>query len=118
MGAAHRVLGNRGMVMRPSEIMMAYETHKADATKAFELFRAYCSEALPHVPGMSTVIRLAVRIASGRTIGEAAAREYVYRWHLAIKAGDQVTCGSCVVNERGERSDAVSIFGAPHCFGM
>jgi hypothetical protein len=67
---------------------------------------------------MDTAIRLAWSIACGRSIEEAAAREYVYRWQLAIKAGDQVTCGSMLVNERGERADAVSIFGTPHTIGM
>ena len=39
---------------------------------------------MPRVPGMDTVIRLAVRIDQGRTIDEAAAREYLYRWNLAL----------------------------------
>ena len=39
---------------------------------------------MPRVPGMDIVIRLAVRIDQGRTIAEAAAREYLYRWNLAL----------------------------------
>lgn len=104
--------------MRPSEIMAAYETHKAAAGDAFKLLRGWCLKPLPRVPGCDTPIRLAIRIHCGKTIEQAAAAEYVYRWYLAILPGDQVTGQSSCVNEFGQKADAVSIFGAPHCFGM
>jgi hypothetical protein len=55
------------------------------------------------------------------TIEEAAAKEYVYRWHLAIKDPDQVV-GSHFDGMRPRRYgggySSVSIFGAPHAIGM
>jgi len=42
---------------------------------------------------------------------EAAAREYLYRWHLAILAPDQ-----CIGHS--VRNPCVSIFGTPHTIGM
>lgn len=87
--------------------LTAYQTHRVDAEKALALFRSYCDFPIPRVPGMDTAIRLAWRIANGRTVEEAAAREYAYRFKLAIKAGDQI----------GGVSDA-SVFGAPCLFGM
>jgi hypothetical protein len=86
----------------------AYEAHQTEAREAYDLFVKYCGRKIGRVPGCDTVIRLAVRISQGRTVAEAAAREYVYRWSLAIKAPDQL-------NERG---DASSVFGAPHALGM
>lgn len=89
----------------------AYESHRDAAHDALALLRSYCPIPLPRVPGMDTVIRLAHRIACGATIEQAAAREYVYRWHLAVKPFDQVDCSNCI-------DPAVSIFGAPHPFGL
>ena len=74
------------------QALEAYEAHPK--TAAHEVF-LHLSQLLrgatrhPRVPGMDTVIRLAHRISRGHTVDEAAAREYVYRWHLAIKAPDQ-----------------------------
>ena len=48
------------------------------------------------VPGCDTAIRLAVRIEVGHSIEVAAAREYLYRWRLALQS---------------------PIFGAPHALG-
>lgn len=60
------------------------------------------------------------RHRSGATIEQAAAREYVYRWHLAIKAPDQ--CGATGLRHanarRGDRYACVPVFGAPHPIGM
>jgi len=46
---------------------------------------------------MDTVSRLAVRLSAGRTIEDAALREYLYRWRLA-----------CIS----------ATFGAPHMLGL
>ena len=93
------------------QFMRVYESHKTDAHAALALFRCYCNGTLPpRVPGMDTVIRLAWRLAHGRTIEQAAAREYVYRWQLAVKPFDQC--------EGAARNSACSIFGTPHTFGM
>ncbi len=46
---------------------------------------------------MDTVYRLALRLYYGRSVQDAAAREYLYRWHLALKS---------------------RVFGVPHTLGM
>lgn len=92
----------------------ALQRHGADAQAAFALHHSYCGGMLPaRVPGMDTVIRLAWRIECGRSVEEAAAREYLYRWSLAIKAPDQAMMphNSCV-------NPTVSIFGTPHTIGL
>lgn len=78
-------------------ILAAYERHKAAADSAFDMLAAWTREPLPRVPGCDTRIRLAVRIDSGRTVEAAAAREYCYRWALALQS---------------------PIFGVPHALGM
>jgi len=72
--------------------------YKAEAEQAKELFNSYCDHPMPRVPGMDTVLRLAIRIGLGKTVEEAAASEYAYRWKLA--------------------SDRWRAFGAPHALGM
>lgn len=63
-----------------------YRAHRAEAAQAFALYAAHCGGTAPaRVPGMCTDIRLANRIALGRTVEEAAAREYLYRWNLALR---------------------------------
>lgn len=98
----------------------AYEENQDEAEEAYKLFCDYCGGTPPpRVPGMDTRCRLAHRIAwRGLSIVEAAAREYVYRWGLAIKAPDQ--CGATGrIDQRDRRPQAcVSIFGAPHTIGL
>ncbi len=97
----------------------AWPVHKVDAIKARDLFDSWCSDTMRRrVPGMGTTERLAVRLYLGRTVEEAAAREYLYRWSLAIKAPDQ--CNATGTHDwRSSRPDAcVSIFGTPHTIGM
>lgn len=62
----------------------AYQKHRDAAHRAMILFREMCDYDVPRVPGMDTAIRLAWRIECGRTEQEAAAREFVYRFNLAI----------------------------------
>lgn len=95
----------------PETMRKAWQLHKEDARQAFALFDSYCADGMRRrVPGMGTTERLAVRIYSGRSVEEAAAREYLYRWNLAIKPFDQC--------EGMTRNPACSIFGAPHTLGM
>ena len=90
----------------------AYQQHKLAAHEAFDLFQDYCGGKVPpRVPGCDTVIRLALRIHHGKTIPEAAAREYLYRWQLAIKAPDQ-----CI--GAATRNPCCSVFGTPHTIGL
>ena len=71
--------------------------HNLSAMCAYDLFVRYCGSRPCRAPGMDTVWRLAIRIGDGRTVEEAAAREYCYRWALAIQS---------------------PIFGAPHTLGL
>lgn len=65
----------------------AMAAHQFDALRAYDEFVDMCGgRAPPRVPGMDTVIRLAIRIECGRSIEEAAGREYFYRWNLALKS--------------------------------
>lgn len=92
---------------------VAMSLHASDAERAYVAFVDHCGGiAPPRVPGMDTHTRLAIRIHGGRTIEEAAAREYLYRWSLAIKAPDQ-----CVGDFR-VRNPVCSVFGTPHPIGM
>lgn len=76
--------------MRESLVVIArraWAAHELDARCAFEEYAAMCGgHPPPRVPGMDTSIRLAIRIAVGRTISEAAGREYFYRWNLALRS--------------------------------
>lgn len=63
----------------------AYCNNKPAAHAALSIFQQFAPKA-NHIPGMDTAIRLAWRIACGRTEAEAAAREYLYRWRLALDA--------------------------------
>ena len=78
--------------------LKAYNQHREAAESAYATFVDHCQRRAPiRVPGMDTVIRLAWRIECGRSIEEAAAREYLYRWSLALNS---------------------PVFGVPHTLGM
>lgn len=72
----------------PEKIKAAWAKHETDARKAHALFKSHCADGCepPRVPGMDTVIRLAWRIECGCTPEEAAAKEYGYRWMLAVSS--------------------------------
>lgn len=95
-----------------NKYLAAHETHKAEARVAFALLNSYYAWPIPRVPGMDTVIRLSWRIKNGASVEEAAAKEYVYRWHLAVLPADQAVGDFNVINP------PVSIFGTPHTIGM
>ena len=65
-------------------INKAWRDHKIAANDAVLAFRDLCARRLPRVPGIDTVLRMAVRIEAGKSAEQAAAREYVYRWNLAL----------------------------------
>lgn len=82
----------------PSIARRAWGEHRDAICAAMELFRAYCgAEWDIGQPSTALALRLAVRVDAGRTPEEAAAREYLYCWKLALDA---------------------PIFGAPHALGM
>ncbi len=56
--------------------------HREEAMAAYALLKSW--GYFPRVPGMDTHLRLAVRIGLGRSVEEAAAKEYCYRWNLAM----------------------------------
>jgi hypothetical protein len=80
------------------ELRAAWRNHETEARAAHRLFVGHCQDVAPcRVPGMDTVLRLAYRISLGRSIEEAAAREYLYRWNLALRS---------------------PVFGVPHTLGF
>jgi len=81
----------------------AHNKHRDAAQAAYDLFIKHCGRRMPRVPGMDTVIRLAWRIECGRSIEEAAGREYLYRWHIVFNSSSQ---------------NADRVFGVPHTLGM
>lgn len=78
-----------------TECLAAWRDYKPEALQAEALLNSWGD--FPRVPGMDTALRLAHRLAFGRSVEEAAAREYVYRWNLALRS---------------------PIFGVPHTIGM
>ena len=88
----------------------AWPLHRLDAATALDLLYSWCSKPLSRVPGIGTAERLAVRIYRGKSIEQAAAAEYLYRWHLAVKPFDQ--CGG------DTRNPCCSVFGTPHTIGL
>lgn len=84
-----------GMVQ---DLRQAWPIFETDAREAYALFVDHCQGVAPiRVPGMDTLYRLALRRFYGKTIEEAAAREYAYRWFLALRS---------------------RTFGVPHTLGM
>ena len=84
------------------------------AMRSMELVRSYLMPgAMTRIPGMDTGIRLAIRIREyGYSEEEAAAREYGYRWHLALNQW---------INHAEACSRTRPICGAwtpPHLIGM
>ena len=75
----------------------AWARHEHDARAAYPRFRAMLAWPLPARPGMDTHASLALRMFYGKTADEAVAREYLYRWGLALSS---------------------PIFGVPHTLGM
>lgn len=86
---------------RPASIVKivreAMGSHLEEAKLASRLFRSWVSPTLCEGPGMATMPRLAVRCAEGRDTEGAAAREYLYRWSLALTS---------------------PVFGVPHTLGL
>jgi hypothetical protein len=80
------------------DLREAWPIYENDAVLAYRLLVDHCEGVAPiRVPGMDTLYRLALRRFYGRTVEEAAAREYVYRWFLALRS---------------------PVFGVPHTLGM
>lgn len=77
------------------QIRLAWPKRQVEAVTAMDLLQTWGD--FPRVPGMDTVIRLAVRIEFGQSLEQAAAREYCYRWELALRS---------------------PIFGVPHTLGL
>lgn len=80
---------------RPQIIRDILRERAGDVEIAYGLFRSYGGPRF-RAPGMDTRSRLAWRLHCGRSPVEAAAREYLYRWNLALQS---------------------PVFGVPHHFG-
>lgn len=80
------------------EIRIAMRDNIEPTKQAYALFIDHCEGVSPgRVPGCDTIIRLAHRSYHGRGVESNAAREYLYRWSLAIQS---------------------PIFGVPHTIGL
>lgn len=71
--------------------------HRISACAAYDTLKAFYAWPIGAVPGMDTCSRLAIRIDCGKTVEQAAASEYLYRWHLALRS---------------------PVFGVPHTLGV
>lgn len=69
-----------------NDIMQAYNDRREEAHLAYEEFVAMVGHQMPRVPGCGTAIRLAWRMHLGATREQAVAREYMYRWSLALRS--------------------------------
>ncbi len=86
----------------------------AAATAALDLVQGYCTAPLPRIPGCDTRTRLGIRIHLGKTIEQAAAREYAYRWHLFLDAWINHT----ETRSRSRFAHGPVIYPAPHPLGL
>jgi len=79
------------------DCQIAYGVYRPQAEQAEVILTNWCGRRLERAPGMTTVYRLGFRIYSGKTVEEAAGREYLYRWRLALQS---------------------PVFGIPHPIGL
>lgn len=89
----------------------AYHAHKEAAHVAATLAGSWMTN-MPRLPGCDTAVRCAVRLDAGHTVEEAAAREYLYRWHLPL---DQW------LNHSEAKARSMPVTGAwpvPHAIGL
>lgn len=101
--ARSRELGRPIRLTRLDALRYAAEDHRAAILDACERARAFMAADLPRVPGASMDWRMAERIGlAGMTPERAAAREYAYRWALAL-----------IPSARN-----ASLFGVPHTLGL
>lgn len=84
------------------------------AKDALALFRSYCAQSMPRIPGMDTWIRMAIRVHLGKSIEEAAAREYSHRWLLFLRAWSNHTESRA----RGRFIHPQMVYPAPHLLGQ
>lgn len=68
------------------EVRAAWAAHRPDAERAYEIAASFCPN-MPRLPGCDTALRLAHYIYHGLSVEQAAAREYRYRWMVALQSG-------------------------------
>ena len=87
----------------------------AKAQTALAMVRSW--SPTPRMPGADTITRLAHRIHCGMTTDEAAAAEYLYRWHLPLNQW----VNFAQTDKPRSRSACRTMTGAwpvPHCIGL
>lgn len=106
--SAHKLMGVLAMHIdfaarrndrRPLHLIIrdAMAERGGDAECAYDLLCDVVGGQLPGVNGCPTVERIAVRLWCGCSINDAVAREYLYRWSLALQSPG---------------------FGVPHALGL
>lgn len=84
-------------------LRQSFRDNREKIEEACDLFAAMLTDTVRKVPGADVATRMAERIGHGRTPQEAAAREYLYRWRLALDARPR---------------NAAAIWGVPHTLGL
>lgn len=101
-----------------SETLAYAIQHYGDkAQRAVDLYWSWLEEPLPYAGGAGALERCALGLYQGRTIEECAAREYLYRWKLAIKPFNQ-TDSRTYWGAASTRNPVCSSFGTPHAIGL
>lgn len=84
-------------------LRQSFKDNREAIEEACALFAAMLTGPVRKVPGADTATRMAERIGHGKTPEQAAAREYLYRWRLALDARPR---------------NAAAVWGVPHTLGM
>jgi hypothetical protein len=97
-----RELGRPIRMNRVRALAWIVEVQAESIVKACGMAQAYFDQPLPKVPGATMSIRMAERLGNGMSAEQAAAREYVYRWSLALTPSPR----------------NAGLFGVPHTLGL
>lgn len=81
---ATREMGRPIRLTRVAYLRHVAETRADEIKRACDLFAEMVQGTVRKVPGADTTTRMAERIGFGLTPEQAAAREYLYRWNLAL----------------------------------
>lgn len=109
--AATRQAGRPIRMTLPTLLRWITEVYPDRVAAARDAFRQMAAP-LPHTGGGDTGSRLAHRLAMGATPDQAAAREYLYRWCLALDSHANAVRPGPAFRWTG------GAFGVPHALGL